>query len=570
LRKPVSSLRLWDKLPQVDRPRARLRRPPLSILLLLQLLLLAAGAIALIRPGLETPVGRRYVLLLDASGSMTAASNGATRFEQAKAEARKVASELRSQDLITLVRVGSSVTTACSNCDHTSLERALSALNAGAGEADMPAALSLASGLTGRAETHEDAVQTIIISDGGFSPTTQTGNSKFIKVGEPVSNHAVTTLSARRPPDGRPNYVAYARVDNNSSSEATLQVAALADTVPLPERAVTLAAGGHADLTWQLPAGTARFTVSINGRDAISEDDKAVIFLPSASHHKVVITSPQAALYRRAVEGIEGLEPVVVTTNTLASTAGSLAFTIIEGRVPPALPLGSLLLVNPSGDLFPSKGDVNGVRPVSGGTAHTIMSGLDLAPLLVRKAPQVETPSWLEPVVWSEAGTPLIAAGELEGRRVAALLFNPNDSNLPKLASFPLLMANLADWLYPLAGAGALRPGDPIYFTPGTAITTPGGAQVQVGPSGVFNYTEQAGIYKVAGDAFQQDQFSVNMASLTESTTSLADHPELQNPQSAIQDPKSEIGEVWSPFAFFALILVGTEWLFYCWKRGRM
>jgi hypothetical protein len=176
----------------------------------------------------------------------------------------------------------------------------------------------------------------------------------------------------------------------------------------------------------------------------------------------------------------------------------------------------------------------------------------------------------LEPVVWSEAGTPLIAAGELEGRRVGALLFNPNDSNLPKLAAFPLLMANLADWLYPLAGAGALRPGDPIYFTPGTSITTPGGGQVQVGPSGIFNDTEQAGIYKVAGDASQQDQFSVNMASLTESTTSPADHPELQNPQSASHNPKSEIGEVWSPFAFFALILVGTEWFFYCWKRGRM
>ena len=27
-RKPTSSLRLWRELPQVERPRARLRRPP--------------------------------------------------------------------------------------------------------------------------------------------------------------------------------------------------------------------------------------------------------------------------------------------------------------------------------------------------------------------------------------------------------------------------------------------------------------------------------------------------------------------------------------------------------------
>jgi hypothetical protein len=53
LRRPVSSLRLWREVPQVDRSRARLRRPPLSLLLLLQVLLLAAGAFALMRPALS-------------------------------------------------------------------------------------------------------------------------------------------------------------------------------------------------------------------------------------------------------------------------------------------------------------------------------------------------------------------------------------------------------------------------------------------------------------------------------------------------------------------------------------
>ncbi|HEY0071218.1 MAG TPA: BatA and WFA domain-containing protein, partial [Chloroflexia bacterium] len=83
-RKPVSSLRLWRELPQVERPTPRLRRPPLSWLLLLQVLLLAAGAFALMQPALWAPAARHTVVLLDMSGSMQTVDGSSTRFEQAR------------------------------------------------------------------------------------------------------------------------------------------------------------------------------------------------------------------------------------------------------------------------------------------------------------------------------------------------------------------------------------------------------------------------------------------------------------------------------------------------------
>src|SRR5215210_1108936 len=83
-RKPVPSLRLWQNLPLVERPRARLRRPPLSLLLLLQALLLLAGAIALIQPAFSSPASRHTVIIMDASGSMQAQNGPSSRFEQAK------------------------------------------------------------------------------------------------------------------------------------------------------------------------------------------------------------------------------------------------------------------------------------------------------------------------------------------------------------------------------------------------------------------------------------------------------------------------------------------------------
>ncbi|MFL5734835.1 MAG: vWA domain-containing protein, partial [Chloroflexia bacterium] len=375
--RPVSSLRLWQKLPQVERPRARLRRPPLSLLLLLQVLLLGAGATALARPAFDAPAGRHLVLVLDASGSMQTVDGGSTRFEQAKGEVKRIAGA-RSQDRVTLIRAGSQVTTECSMCDREQIESRLADMGPGAGRADWAAALGVASGLASLRQTMDDGRQTIganepvstppssivhspssdsqtntevyVVTDGAFEAVQAEAlpaTLHFVQVGSTGNNRAITALSARQPPNGSPGYAVYARVDN-MGEYASVEVSALADTVPLPTHRVELPAGGHADLTWKLPAGTAKLTVSITPRDALAADDQAVLFLPLDGQYKVTITSDQADLYSRALAGIPGLDPAgeVISTGKLTSTAET-AFTIIDGRLPEVMPAGSLLLINP-------------------------------------------------------------------------------------------------------------------------------------------------------------------------------------------------------------------------------
>ena len=140
----VPSLRLWQALPQADQPRARLRRPPLSLLLLLQALVLGAGAFALMQPSIAAPVGRTVVIMLDASGSMLTVSGGTSRFEQAREEARRLVRAMQPEDRATLLRVGSSVLTLCSSCDQKRADEALLAARPGAGRADWASALGLA------------------------------------------------------------------------------------------------------------------------------------------------------------------------------------------------------------------------------------------------------------------------------------------------------------------------------------------------------------------------------------------------------------------------------------------
>jgi hypothetical protein len=106
----VSSTLLWQKLlrdREANAPWQRLRR---NLLLLLQLLILAALVLALARPFLPVPsvVSGSIVVLLDGSASMLATDVEPNRFEAAKKQVHSLIEELGGGDQMTLILVGRS------------------------------------------------------------------------------------------------------------------------------------------------------------------------------------------------------------------------------------------------------------------------------------------------------------------------------------------------------------------------------------------------------------------------------------------------------------------------------
>jgi len=250
-------------------------------------------------------------------------------------------------------------------------------------------------------------------------------------------------------------------------------------------------AGGNVGITWQVPAGTARFTVGVQHSsdfaDALPADDRAVIFLPTAGEYAVNVVAAQPDLYVRALAPIDGLQAFTETT------APGAAFSIIEGKLPDTIPSGNLLLVAPDGELsspapgtplYPT-GTMANAHPAVVDASHPLLSGIDLNALQVSHANiyqlgGLSKTSWLETLVDSAEG-PLVLAGEQGGRRVVVLAFDPRQSNLPKLAAFPLLMANVVDWLYPLADTEAVAPGQTLQLAAGSTVQTPSGQTLSVG-----------------------------------------------------------------------------------------
>jgi hypothetical protein len=405
----------------------------------------------------------------------------------------------------------------------------------------------------------------VVISDGAFDSlagATLPPAVRFVAVGTPADNRAITVLSAQRPPDGGLGYTAYGRIENKSLISATVTVEALADTLPQPARRLTIPPGGQAELLWPLPVGTARFTVHLSPPDALPLDDTALLFLPVAAQHQVQIRSAQPELYQRVLGGLPGLAAI---TATLPMTPD---LTIIDGPLPASLPRGSLLLVNPQGDWLPVRGTLTNLRPLGGDAPHPLLGKLDLRALLVTKAAQFDVPAWLDTVI-SSADGPLVLAGTHAGARVVVLSFDPRDSNLPALAAFPLLMVNLIDWLDPLAGGGALQPGDLLPLAPGATVQAPGGQTTRVDDAGVFVATEEVGVYTVARPGRPDLQFAVNMADPQEADLTPRLHPELDRAPDAAAPAPGVPHEIWEPLALIALLLIGADWLVYCWRRGQ-
>src|SRR5690349_3028699 len=145
----VSSTMLWQKLlrdREANAPWQRLRR---NLLLILQLIILAALVFALARPFIPVPtvVSGSVVVLLDGSASMLATDVEPNRFEVAKGEVERLINELGGGDQMTLILVGRTPTVlASATGDHTRLRNALDQAQPAPAAADWAAAFALATG----------------------------------------------------------------------------------------------------------------------------------------------------------------------------------------------------------------------------------------------------------------------------------------------------------------------------------------------------------------------------------------------------------------------------------------
>ena len=480
----VPSLLVWREVDALPSPgdRGRRRLPSLPLLLLLQAAAIVFLVIALAQPrasGAARAPARVVViddsLRMSAPGRLTAAREAALRAIDAPPAGASAAIVVAGASPRTIYRGRGAGASA-----------ALAKIQPTAAPANLAAALVTASGLLGG---RSDRIAVIRAPEDALpAHTAAHGELRDITIGAPVSDQGIFDASARCGIGSPSTCEIYAKVVNASGRPVRDRYIAQAAGRPPLTGEVNLAANSNAEVALLAGPGE-KVTLRLPVGDAIAADDSAAVTVPGeggapgATTVTVVGTRSRSLSLAQALVSVPGVTLRLATPASYrAADASKSALVVLDGWLPhgrlPAAP--ALLLVDPPRLPGGRIGGTLSDTVVSGSDATSpLLEDVDLSSLAIDRdsARSLSLPSWITPVAWSPTG-PLVAAGNDGRRRVAVFGFEPGQSNLPQLPSFPVLIGNLvawgSHWAPPAATAG----------TPILVNATPGARTVTLSSAG--------------------------------------------------------------------------------------
>lgn len=608
----ISSTYLWRTLVRDSVANAPWQRLRPHLLLLLQLLVLAALVLALARPFTwsEATGGDHLILILDTSASMQATDVPPNRLGEAVQQAQRLIASLPAGARVTIIAAGGSAKVLVSgSTDRHSADRALRSLRAGAGGSDLSAALNLASAIAARERNPEIA----ILSDGNVTlPQPQPplpGRVRYLPIGRGAAtpdavapNQAITLLSLQRTA-GDQALSAFAQVTHFGPSPVERRLLLYADGQPVAARTLTLLPYQPQPLTFEdLPPDAGVVEARLEGRDFLALDDVAWAVPPTPQALKVNLIGRGNRFLETALALLPGVEvtriaPEDYQARPPSSSAPSSDLTIFDGvSLPEELPGGALFVLAPIGStrLFSVTGIIEQPTAIAARADEPLLRYVDLRGLQIEEAARIPLPDWARAIIVAdgpearcassepagsvpspEAACPLLLVGQVAGRRVAVLAFDLRRSDLPLRVAFPVLLANLLDYLGAETRAGgalgSVRPGQPVTLplppdVSAATVTKPDGTAVRIeagdGPV-TFDDTAQLGIYTVEANGRPQ-RFAVNLFDANESAIAPKRTLPLQSvaqTEPGYEAPKSR-QEWWRWAAWMTLVLLAGEWLY--------
>jgi Ca-activated chloride channel homolog len=455
----VSSTFLWNDLIRDLAAHEPLQRLKSSLLLFLQLLALALITFAVARP-FSQQLGQKPVqaiLLLDGSASMQAQDVQPSRFASAVESARTTLAGLPENSLATAILVAAhpQVLVAATS-DRRQVDKALSEAQPSGAAADMREALLLARSLGG----DPDSRRIFLFTDAAFSLPVDLpddlGSVEVVPVVQPnTGNLAVTTISTRPDPQDNRRQQLFARVENFADAAAQGVVTISVDGQAVEERDVDLAANGESDQVFeQLPAGARSASITVankNGENGLTLDDTAYAVLTQRKPAQVLLVSAGNQFLEKVLTLLPNVDLYrIASTRYLAVEADRFDIIVFDNYLPPLLPRGNLLVVNPP-DRGPyhTSGSISRPRVATWDREDPILAFADIRDMNVARASKLDMPRWAKPLISTADGIPLLAAGQDGDRRVTILPFDLQQSNLPLMSAFPILMSNIVNYLSP-------------------------------------------------------------------------------------------------------------------------
>ncbi len=580
----VSTLLFWDELFDQKRYRSWWQRLRHLLSLLLQLAFLSLLVVALLDPlwsGQRRTV-RQIGLVVDNSASMSANDEGSdpgvtgpTRFDRAIDAAHDVVRELRDGDEIALVTAGGTVRVVVGMTDFgPAIRDALELIEPTDGPTRVPEAIEAARRMTGSLERRN----VIVISDGGFddfeSLIASDDDVRFIHVGEPRDNVAITRMSVRRSLVDPIGYAMLLEVTHFGDDDVQCRLSVdldeeLVDVIPL---SLTAGEVWKKTIVGASEAG-GRLRAEIDINDALAVDNVAMAMLPARGKIPVTLVTEEPSLYLESVFSAIPLVELNVTTEVPDQSPDG-GFTVLHrgDAMEEKLPGGSVLVIDPRSDSkwWKLGAVIDGAIMVTQDKTSPLMPHVNLQNVVLPGARGLEMTDGATTLVTAAGGETVMASMVAGEDRVVVLSTKLEDGDLPLRIAFPVMMTNAVNWFLSRSGEiePALRTGqltkvpidgkidDPWTWTDPTGnvhIATTVDESLLVGP------VDRVGTVTIQNAGNTVKTLAVNLCDASESD--LRRRGEAPIADTAITG--SGFRSMWFYLTWIAMGLIVVEWFLY-------
>lgn len=577
----VPSTYLWKKSIEDLHVNSIWQRLRQSLLLFLQLLLVALAILALLRPGWSGMrlSGDRFIFLIDNSASMSAKDVAPSRLKEAKRRTAELIDEMPAGAKAMIISFSDSGQVAQEFTDNRrQLRRRLQSIQPTTRGTSLRGALELASGLANPGRTANEVDKDVavaealpadvyIFSDGKFEDVSgfSLGNltPHYVPIGESdAENLAVTALSTRRHETAADQRQAFARLANFGSGAVDASVSLYLNDQLIDSDQQTLEPGKERSVVFDLGAidqGALRLLVENN--DPLSLDNTAFAPVNAPSRAKVLLITPgnEALVLALSTERIARLADVETATPAVLAeagfqkkaAAGAYDLIIFDQCAPPQAPDGEAAKMPLANTVFVGRlpptpewqgneevKKVDVPQIIDTNRAQPLFQLIDLGNVDLGDSLVVTPPPGGVALIESSGGT-LCAIAPREGFEDLVFgfeIFGEDASgqryvntNWPRRTSFP------AFWYGAIAYFGGqergdqtamLRPGQPVRLPSMVGVdqlevVTPEGEweRVERDADGQFRYrgAEQLGVYEVRSGDKTVGRLAVNLFDPAES-----------------------------------------------------
>lgn len=548
----VPSTYLWRKTIEDSHVNSLWQRLRRSVLLLLQLLFVAAIIFACLRPGWSSSqnIGQRSILLIDNSASMTATDVTPSRLDVAKAKAKEIVRSMTGNDVAMVIAFSDRADVQQGfTGDRNRLIAAIDNIPATSRTTDLNEAMRAAAGLANPGRVSFDGMNDIqvaealpatvnLFSDGGFLSLADfnLGNLsvRYVPIGNAkISNVAIEAFSILRNEERPDEIQAYARVASYGEKALEVGASLYLDDALIDAVKINIEPNKEAGVTFDLAStDTTRgvFRLVLDHDDQLLVDNAAYAATRPVKPGSVLLVTSgnkplQKSVETSAVQSIANLK--IVDPSVLLDEAeserlfqsGDVDLVIFDQCQPQRMPAANTLMIGakpPNGGW--SLGEKTGpVNLIDLDRTHPMMEFLELGSVGIVEGQAVTPPEGGKVLMRADIGAVFAIAprGPYQDAVLGFGIVRQSDKGTElntdwvRKRSFPLFIYGCIDFLsggVTQEAAMTVQPGQPLSLLlpnrfSGFSVVAPDGIKSTIEPTPggqhVFTATESIGVYRV-------------------------------------------------------------------------